>query len=122
MWASYPTNYLPLGRNASLASRRRDKGKPAARWGRKAYGLALKQRAGSQATERRWSYFLPWRISTLDERKEWSIYERLIREARVLVPRKKGANRRRRDKHRETTRTSYDSEGEAHSDDENQLP
>jgi hypothetical protein len=89
-----------------LALRRRDKGKPAARWGRKAYGLALKERAGSQATERRWSYFLLWRISTLDERKQWSIYERLIKGGRVLVPRNKGANRRRRDEHREITRTS----------------
>jgi hypothetical protein len=58
-----------------LALRRRDKGKPAARWGRKAYGLALKGRAGSQATERRWSYFLSWRISTIKERKEWGISE-----------------------------------------------
>jgi hypothetical protein len=31
---------------------------------------------------------LPWRISTLDERKEWSIYERLNKGGTVLVPRK----------------------------------
>jgi hypothetical protein len=53
---------------------------------------------------------LPWRISILNERRGWGIYERLIKGGRVLVPRKKGANRRRRDKHREITRTSYDSE------------
>jgi hypothetical protein len=39
----------------SQALRRRDKGKPAVRRGRKAYGPALlKHRAGSRAIERRW--------------------------------------------------------------------
>ena len=66
--------------------------------------MGLLQLGGSRATERRWSYFLPWRISTLNERKGWGIYERLIKGGRVLVPRKKGANRRRRDKHRERLR------------------
>jgi hypothetical protein len=70
--------------------RRRDKGKPVVRRGRKAYGLALNERAGSQATERRWSYFLPWRISTLNERKEWGIYERLIKGAGFLSQGRKG--------------------------------
>jgi len=33
---------------------------------------------------------LPWRISTLDERKEWSIYERLIKGAEFLSQGRKG--------------------------------
>jgi hypothetical protein len=45
-WASYPTNYLPLGRNTSLVPRRRDKGKLAVRRGRKAYGPPSLEVAG----------------------------------------------------------------------------
>ena len=53
---------------------------------------------------------MPWRISTLIERKGWGDFERLIKGNRVLVPRKKGTKRYRGDKHREITSTSYDSE------------
>jgi hypothetical protein len=45
---------LPCSSSHSQALRCRDKGKPAVKRGRKAYGPALKQRAGSRATERRW--------------------------------------------------------------------
>jgi hypothetical protein len=54
------------------ALRRREKGKPVARRGRKAHRASLMRARGSRAAERRWGHHTsPREDSTLYRRKEW---------------------------------------------------